>query len=115
MLIEVKTIQAEELMKTITKRIEDNSEKVKNWNNSVQFLFTDADPYWMKVTDGKVEKMEKSNRKHDAIVTLICTVEVLQKIVDGKLGAVMALVTRKIKVEGSILAIRELRQGVGIN
>ena len=110
-----KAAQAEETIKNIIKRINSNSNKVKNWNNAIQFVFTDAEPYWIKISDGKVEQAEKTNKKQEAAVTLTCSVDVMQKILDNQLGAVMALVTRKIKVDGSILAIRELRQAVGIN
>jgi len=115
MLTEDKTMQAEEVIKNIIKRINSNSKKGKDWNNAIQFVFTDSDPYWVKISDGKVEKVEKANKKQDAVVTLTCSVDILQKILDNELGTVMALVTRKVKVDGSILAIRKLRQAVGIN
>lgn len=112
---ENKTSHASKMMQEIVNRIDGNSSKIQGWNNAIQFIFTDADSYWVKIRDGKVEKMEKANRKHDAVVTLICPVDTLQQILDNKLGAVRALVTRKVKVDGSILAIRELRQAIGIN
>jgi putative sterol carrier protein len=110
-----KAAQAEETIKNIIKRINSNSSKVKNWNNAIQFVFTDAEPYWIKISNGKVEQAEKANKKQEALVTLTCSVDVMEKIVDNQLGTVRALVTRKVKVGGSISAIRELRQAVGIN
>jgi putative sterol carrier protein len=114
-LTENKTVQTLKMMQQIVQRIDSNSGKIKAWNNAVQFMFTDAEPYWLKIANGRVEKIEKANRKQDAVVTLICSVDTLQQILDNKLGAVRALVTRKVKVDGSILAIRELRQAIGIN
>jgi putative sterol carrier protein len=107
-----KTVQASQTISTITRKIDEKSEVIKDWNKAIQFVFTDAEPYWIKIANGKVEKVEKANRKQDAVVTVTCSVDTLQQIVDNKLGSVRALVTRKVKVDGSLNAIRELRQKV---
>ena len=112
---ETKNLQATQIIIDIKKRISDNSDKIRNRNNAVQFAFADAESYWLKNSNGKVEQQEKANRKEEAVVTLTCTLDALQQILDNKLGAVRALVNRKVKVDGSILAIRKLRQGLGIN
>lgn len=75
-------------------------------------MFTDGDAYWVKITEGKVEKVEKVNRKQDAAVTVTCTSETLHKILEGKMNSIQALLTRKAKVDGPISIIRELRQKV---
>jgi putative sterol carrier protein len=107
-----KTVQANSTIKTITRKIDEKSDSIKDWNKNIQFIFTDAEPYWIKITNGKVEKVERANHKEEAVVTVTCTVDTLQQIVDNKLGSVRALVTRKVKVDGSLGAIRELRQKV---
>ena len=78
-----KPLKPEETIKNIIKRINSNSNKVKNWNNAIQFVFTDAEPYWIKISDGKVEQAEKTNKKQEAVVTLTCSVDVMQKILDN--------------------------------
>jgi putative sterol carrier protein len=112
MLTETKTIQAQETIKCLVEKINAKTENIKDWNKVIQFAFSDAEVYWIKITDGKVEKAEKVSNKQEADVTVTCTVETLQKILDGKLNSVQALITRKVKVDGSILIIRELRQKV---
>ena len=105
-----KTQQARQTINTVTSKINASSNAIKDWNRSIQFIFTDAEPYWIKIVNGKVEAVEKANRKNEAIATVTCSVDTLQAIVDNKLGSVRALVTRKVKVDGSLGAIRELRQ-----
>ena len=107
-----RSVNGEETIKSLVKKINSNSDKIKGYTNAIQFVLTDADPYWIKISDGKIEKVEKANKKNEAVVTVTCTSSVLQKILDKELGSVMALVTRKVSVDGSILAIRELRQKI---
>jgi putative sterol carrier protein len=106
------SLRGREVINTITRKINEKTEVIKDWNKAIQFVFTDADSYWIKITNGRVETVEKANRHQEAIVTITCSVETLQRIVDNKLGSVKALVTRKVKVDGSLGAIRELRQKV---
>ncbi len=105
-------VQAEDVIKTIVKKINEKSDNIKEWNKAIQFAFSDVDiTYWIKITNGKVERVEKAKRD-DATVTVTCSVEILQKIVDNKLSSVQALITRKVKVDGPLKVIRELRQKV---
>jgi putative sterol carrier protein len=110
--VESKTFSSEETIRTLTRKIDAKSENIKDWNRAIQFAFTDAEPYWIKITAGKVEKVEKALKKQEAAVTVTCSVESLQKIIDGKMNSVQALITRKVKVDGPVLIIRELRQKV---
>ena len=105
-------VQAEDVIKTIVKKINEKSENIKEWNQTIQFTFSDASvTYWIKITNGKVEGVGNKKR-NDAVVTVPCSVETLQKIVDNKLSSVQALITRKVKVDGPLKVIRELRQKV---
>ena len=112
MLTESKKTSAQETIDCLVKKVNAKTEHIKDYNKAIQFIFTDAEPYWIKITEGKVEKVEKVNRKKDAAVTVTSSVETLQKILDGKINSVQALITRKVKVDGPILVIRELRQKV---
>jgi putative sterol carrier protein len=85
---------------------------IKDYTRNLHFIFSDADPYWVKIVEGKVEFVEKVNRKQDSVATVTCNVEVMQKILEGKMSSIQALLTRKVKVDGSLSVIRELRQKV---
>jgi hypothetical protein len=63
MLTENKTVQAEETIKCLTQKINDKSENIKDWNKAIQFTFTDAETYWIKISNGKVDRVEKANKK----------------------------------------------------
>jgi hypothetical protein len=65
-LTENRTLQADELIKSITQKINVKSDNIKDWNKAIQFVFTDASPYWIKITNGKVEAIEKANQKQES-------------------------------------------------
>jgi putative sterol carrier protein len=102
--------RAEQTIKNITDRINAKTATISDYNKTIQFYFTDASiAYQIKIVNGKVETVNKSPVKKEAAVTVSCKVEVLQNILDNKLGATRALITRKVVVDGPVLAIRELR------
>ena len=102
--------KAEQTIKNITDRINAKTATISDYNKIIQFYFTDANiAYQIKIVNGKVETVNKSPAKKEAAVTVSCKVEVLQNILDNKLGATKALITRKVVVDGPVLAIRELR------
>jgi len=104
---------AQEIITNMTNRINSKTAEIKDYSKLVQFDFVDTGiAYRIKITNGHVEKVEKSDKRQDADVTVACKVNVLQAILDNKLGATRALITRKISVDGPVLAIRELRQKV---
>jgi putative sterol carrier protein len=112
-MLETCTINAEQTIKNVVDRINAKTAEIIDYNKIIQFYFSDANVgYRIKIKDGKVDNVEKSSTKQEAAVTVTCKVEVLQNIMDNKLGATRALITRRVIVDGPILAIRELRQKV---
>jgi putative sterol carrier protein len=109
-MLETNLVNAEKTIKQVTDKINAKTQTISDYNKTIQFYFTDANiGYRIKIVNGKVEKVEKSPTKQEAAVTVSCKVETLQNILDNKLGATRALITRKVFVEGPVLAIRELR------
>jgi putative sterol carrier protein len=110
---ETVTINAEQTIKNVLDRIKAKTAVISDYTKVIQFYFTDASVgYRIKIVNGKVESVEKSATKQEAAVTVSCKVEILQGILDNKIGATRALLTRKVIVDGPVLAIRELRQKV---
>jgi putative sterol carrier protein len=106
-------VQAQMLMDSIVNRIKSKPSEMGNYTQLVQFYFTDAQvAYALQIQNGQVKSLNMFNDKQTADVSVSCKVQVLQDIFDNKLGALAALMTRKVKVDGPILAIRELRQKV---
>ncbi|XHH10248.1 MAG: SCP2 sterol-binding domain-containing protein [Candidatus Bathyarchaeia archaeon] len=112
-MLETQLLNAEKTIQNVINKINAKTAEISDYNKTIQFYFTDAQTaYRIKITGGKVEKVEKSPSKQEAAVTVSCKVEILQNILENKLGATRALITRKVTVEGPVLAIRELRQKV---
>jgi putative sterol carrier protein len=112
-MLQTNLINAEKTIKNVVDRINAKTATISDYNKLIQFYFTDeAIAYQIKIVNGKVENVGKSAYKREAAVTVSCKVEILQNILDNKMGATRALITRKVIVEGPILAIRELRQKV---
>ncbi len=110
---ETMMIDAEKTIKCVTDKINAKTATISDYSKVIQFDFTDAKiVYTIKITNGRVEKVEKSSVRKEAGVTVACKVETLQNILDNKLGATRALITRKVVVDGPLMAIRELRQKV---
>lgn len=112
-MLETCTINAEQTIKNVVDRINAKTAIISDYSKVIQFYFIDAKVgYRIKIVSGKVESVDKSAVKQEAAVTVSCKVEVLQGILDNKIGATKALLTRKVIVDGPVLAIRELRQKV---
>lgn len=110
--MDIKT-HAQTLIESIVKRIKSKPEEMGTYTQLVQFYFTDAElAYTLQIQNGQVTSVKTYPEKQKADVTVNCKVHVLQDIYDNKIGALSALMTRKVKVDGPILAIRELRQKV---
>jgi putative sterol carrier protein len=104
---------ADRTIKCVLDKIAAKSATISDYTKVIQFDFTDAKVvYTIKIVNGKVEKMDKTSERKPADVTVACKVETLQNILDNKLGAMRALITRKVVVDGPVMAIRELRQKV---
>lgn len=112
-MLETITINAEQTIKNVLDRINAKTAVISDYTKVIQFYFTDVNVgYRIKIVNGKVESVDKSATKQEAAVTVSCKVEILQGILDNKIGATKALLTRKVIVDGPVLAIRELRQKV---
>lgn len=107
---ENKEKQAEELIQTITKRIDANAEKMKDWGQAFQIVFKDINVgYLIKVSmDGTVEKVEKEIERKDAVATITTTTDTLQKILDGATSPMSAMMKGQIQVDGSIGTLMKL-------
>ena len=112
MLEEPRPNESEAIINLLVNKTNSKTQYIKDYTRAIQFVFTDGDPYWVKITEGRVEKVEKVNRKQDAAVTVTCTSETLRKILEGMMNSIQALLTRKVKIDGPISIIRELRQKV---
>ncbi len=112
-MLESNLLNAEKIIKCVLDKINAKTATISDYSKIIQFYFTDANiSYRIKITNGQVENVEKSTDKQDAAVTVSCKVATLQDILDNKLGATRALITRKVTVDGPLMAIRELRQKV---
>jgi len=112
-MLETDLVNIEKTIKCVMDKIAAKKETIRDYTKTVQFYFTDAKVgYRIKIVNGVVEALEKSPNKQEADVTVNCKVQTLQDILDNKLGATRALITRKVVVDGPVMAIRELRQRV---
>ena len=107
---ESKERQAEELIKTMRKRIDANAEKMKDWGKSFRIVFKDINVgYWIKVSiDGSVEKVEKEIERKESVATITTTTETLQNIFDGVTSPISAMLNGQVQVEGSIDTLMKL-------
>jgi putative sterol carrier protein len=104
---------AQVLIESIVNRINSKPAEMGTYTQLVQFYFIDAEiAYTLQIQNGQVITVKTFKEKQAADITVLCKVQVLQDIYDNKIGALSALMTRKVKVDGPILAIRELRQKV---
>ncbi len=109
----LETIDAEKTIKCLTDKIAAKSASIADYSRIIQFDFTDAHlVYRITIENGRVKRVEKTSARQEAAVTVACKVETLQAILDNKMGATRALITRKVIVDGPIMIIRELRQKV---
>jgi putative sterol carrier protein len=109
-LTESKERQAEELIKTMIKRIDANAEKMKDWGKAFRIVFKDINVgYWIKVSiDGSVEKVEKEQEKKESVATITTTTDTLQNIFDGVTSPISAMLNCQVQVEGSIDTLMKL-------
>ena len=107
---ESKERQAEELVKTIIKRIDANAEKMKDWGKAFRIVFRDINVgYWIKVSvNGTVEKVEKELEKKESVATITTTTDILQNIFDGVTSPTSAMLNGQVQIEGSINNLMKL-------
>jgi putative sterol carrier protein len=107
---ESKEKQAEELIKTMIKRIDANAEKMKDWGKAFRIVFKDINVgYWIKVSiDGSVEKVEKEIERKEVVATMTTTTDTLQNIFDGVTSPISAMLNDQMQIEGSIDTLMKL-------
>jgi putative sterol carrier protein len=106
-----KEMQAEELIKSITDKINANAGKMKEWDKAFRIVFKDANAgYLIKVSaNGTVERVEnETERKEEAVATITTTTETLQNILRGVTSPISAMMLGQIQVEGSISNLMKL-------
>jgi putative sterol carrier protein len=104
----------EDLIKELTKRINDNADLIAGWGKAFQIVFTDINVgYWIKVSmDGTVEKVEKAIKKEEAVATISQATETLKGMFDGKISGMEAMSTGLVKVEGPMDALIKLAPAI---
>jgi putative sterol carrier protein len=110
---------ADETMKIVEERLNENKDVTAGWGQTVQQIFSDIGiGYRFKFAmDGTVtiEKAKASEIKpEDAVATVTITdVETFKDMVDGTLPPLEAQGTGKVKVDGDINALLKLLPAFG--
>ncbi len=105
---------ADELIKDITKRIDQNAEKTKGWGKAIKLVFTDIQvAYWAKLAmNGTIEAVEKGSpnqlQTKEAVATLNMSTDTLAGLLNGSISPVAAFLKGNIKIDGSIDALMKL-------
>ncbi len=105
---------AEDIMKEMEKKLNENKDLNEGWGKSVQVMYTDIETaYLIKFAmDGSVEKVEKKTasefKLEDGQATVFCAVDDIKDIIDGKTSAMEAMGTGKFRIEGPIDALMKL-------
>ena len=101
-LTEIEEQKAEQLIRALTNRINTYSKETKVWDKAFQIFFRDIGiGYWIKISlNGLVEKVEKAIKKEESTVTISLTTEMLQKIFDGTVSPVIAVMKGQIQING---------------
>jgi len=111
---------ADDLIRNVTKKINDNAEKSKGWGKALKLVFTDIDStYWMKLSmDGTVETVEKGSstelQTKEAVATLEMTTDTFAGLLNGSVSPVGAFLKGAIKIKGSIDALMKLASAFGM-
>jgi len=105
---------ADDVMKEMEKKLNENKDLNEGWGKTVQVIYTDIETgYQVKYAmDGSVEKVEKKPasecKLEDAEATVFCTVDDIKDIIDGKTNAMEAMGTGKFRIEGPLTALMKL-------
>jgi putative sterol carrier protein len=118
MSIEEKRKIADEIIKELEKRLNENKDLAEGWGKAIQLVFTDIETgYRMKFAmDGTIEKIEKKPaseiKLEDAEATSYCAVYDLKEIFDGKVSAMEAMGSGKFRIEGKMDALLKLAPAI---
>ncbi|MGP6219737.1 SCP2 sterol-binding domain-containing protein [Caldiplasma sukawensis] len=80
--------------------------EISGMNNVFQFIPEDGEPYFVSISQGKIEMKTGKNEK--PTTTIKGTDEVLEQLMTGKLDPVMAFMSRKISVSGDIMSATKI-------
>jgi putative sterol carrier protein len=109
-----------DLINSIAKRINENSEKTKGWGKAIKLVFTDiAIVYWMKLSmDGTVEATEHGSigqlQNKEAVATLRMTTDTFAGLINGSVSPIATFLKGEIKIEGSMEALMKLASAFGV-
>lgn len=88
------------------KNAQDVLKEVSSWEKTFQFNVTDASPYYVELKKGEVSLNDGTVDSPSA--TIGATDEVLSDLFSGKLNAVQAFMSGKLKVSGDIFSAQKL-------
>lgn len=107
---------AEELLNKSVNNVNSKPGVLKGWGKTFQLFFADIKVgYLVKVgMDGKVEKVEKVNKKSAAAVTSVYdTPATLNALFEGKLDPMEAIAQGLVKPEGTIPEMTRVSVAMG--
>lgn len=84
-------------------------ESLKNFDRTIAFTLTDNDSYWFAISNGTVQAINKGIPLRSDI-KLISDTESLIMILSGKLDAMKAMMTRRLKISGSLQDVSWLKK-----
>lgn len=111
---------ADDLIKSLVHRINENSEKSKGWGKAIKLVFTDiAIAYWMKLSmDGTVDAVDHGSTSQlqtkEAIATLKMTTDTFAALLNGSVSPIATFLKGEIKIEGSVEALMKLASAFGV-
>ena len=106
---------AEDIIKTMEKRLNEAKAKNANWGKTINIIFPDIEiGYALKFAmDGSIEKIKKKPASEikvegDAVTSAIGNVQDLKDVIDGKYSPMDAGMAGMFKVEGDFAALNRL-------
>ncbi len=105
--------QADEMIGAIKEKLNSKKEVTKDWGEVLHLIFTDINVgYRLRFAmDGTctTEKEEAGKMKQaDAEATVSTTVDIMKGIIEGTQSPVLAVMSGKIKIDGSMTALMKL-------
>ncbi|MCE4604868.1 MAG: SCP2 sterol-binding domain-containing protein [Aeropyrum sp.] len=99
----------------LKKRFEEIFEKAKqsmpeiqSWNKVYQIVLEDGGEFYIEISNGELKLVDG---KHPSpIATLTTTSETLSEILEGKLDAMRAFMSKKLRITGNVLDTMNLKR-----
>ncbi|QJQ96232.1 MULTISPECIES: SCP2 sterol-binding domain-containing protein [Halomonadaceae] len=83
-----------------------DADAAKGMDEVFQFIFTDADNYYLVVKDGILNVQEGEH--DDPSVTLSMTTDTLKGVMNGEINGMTAFMTGKLKATGNVMLATKL-------